>query len=75
MCKHAGFFVVLLNFLGSTRPHKNTICTKEPKEKSMKLGILIGVIVAALLVGFSFVKDEPPASGSVKDNFGNNWAR
>jgi hypothetical protein len=41
----------------------------------MKLGILIGVIVAALLVGFLFVKDEAPASGSVKDNFGNNWAR
>jgi hypothetical protein len=41
----------------------------------MKLGILIGVIVAALLVGFAFVKDEAPASGSVKDNFGNNWAR
>jgi hypothetical protein len=42
----------------------------------MKLGILIGVIVAALLVGFAFVKDDQPASkGSVKDNFGNNWAR
>ena len=40
----------------------------------MKLGILIGVIVAALLVGFSYVKEEPP-KGSVKDNFGNNWAR
>ncbi len=40
----------------------------------MKLGILIGVIVAALLVGFSFVKEDAP-SGSIKDNFGNNWAR
>jgi hypothetical protein len=75
MCKHAGFFVVRLNFLGSTRPHKNTIVQPQPKENPMKLGILIGVIVAALLVGFSFVKDEAPATGSVKDNFGNNWAR
>jgi len=40
----------------------------------MKIGILIGVIVAALLVGFTFIKEEPP-SGSVKDNFGKNWAR
>ena len=40
----------------------------------MKIGILIGVIVAALLVGFAYVKEEPP-QGSVQDNFGKNWAR
>lgn len=40
----------------------------------MKLGILIGVIVAALLVGYAVIKEEPP-KGNVKDNFGKNWAR
>ena len=40
----------------------------------MKLGILIGVIVAALLVGYAMIKEEPP-KGNVKDNFGKNWAR
>jgi len=54
---------------------KTPLVQSNQKDKPMKLGILIGVIVAALLVGFAFVKDEAPASGSVKDNFGNNWAR
>ena len=40
----------------------------------MKLGILIGVIVVALLAGYAVIKEEPP-QGNVKDNFGKNWAR
>jgi hypothetical protein len=57
-----------------TEPRINTVVQPNQKGTTMKIGILIGVIVAALLVGFSFIKEEAP-SGSVKDNFGNNWAR
>ncbi len=61
-------------FVFDTASHQYPLCKPDRKETLMKIGILIGVIVAALLVGFSFVKEEAP-SGSVKDNFGNNWAR
>jgi hypothetical protein len=40
----------------------------------MKWGIVIGVVVAALLFGFSLIKEDTP-QGNVKDNFGKNWAR
>jgi hypothetical protein len=44
------------------------------KEAIVKIGIAIGVVIACLLAGYAYIKEEPP-SGSVKDNFGNNWAR
>jgi hypothetical protein len=74
MCKHAGFFVFCGTFWAQQDHTQTPLVQPQPKENPMKLGILIGVIVAALLVGFSFVKEEP-AKGSVKDNFGKNWAR
>ncbi len=75
MCKHAGLFVAEWNFSSQDGiAPTSLVCNPDRKESCMKIGILIGVIVAALLVGFSFVKEEAP-SGSVKNNFGNNWAR
>jgi hypothetical protein len=44
------------------------------KETIMKIGIAIGVVIACLLAGYAYIKEEPP-KGSVKDNFGKNWAR